>query len=88
MYRLQLCEVFFSTLGRQGHSALGEKYTYFMWSIIPIHTGFTIDSHGVLQAIDANPTSSELPSCVQASLLIGDIFIIVTVFGFIVTITF
>ena len=57
-------------------------------SVISIHTGFTVNTHGVLQAANANPSSSELSSNIQASPLIGHIFIIVTVFGFIVAIAF
>lgn len=60
---------------------------HFVWSIISINTGLTVDSHGVLQAVCANPSSSELSSSIQTLLLLCNTFIIVTVFGFIVTIT-
>ena len=63
-------------------------HSYPVGSVISIHTGFTVDTHGVLQAANANPSSSELSSNIQASPLIGHIFIIVTVFGFIVAIAF
>lgn len=59
-----------------------------MWSVIPIDAGFTVDAHGVLQAVDANSASLELPGSIQTPLLICHIFIIVTVFGFIVAIAF
>lgn len=59
-----------------------------MWSVISIDAGFTVDAHGVLQAVDANSASLELPGSIQTPLLICHIFIIVTVFGFIVAIAF
>ena len=64
------------------------RHSYPTGSVKSIHTGFTVDTHGVLQAADADPSSSELSSDIQASPLIGHIFIIVTVFGFIVAIAF
>lgn len=66
----------------------GKKKPYLVWSVISIDTGFTIDSHGILQAIDANSSSSVLSSNIQTFLLIGNTFIIVAVFRFIVAITF
>jgi hypothetical protein len=59
-----------------------------VWPVVPINAGLTVDPRGVLQAIDADASSLELPCRVQASLLTRDTFIIVTVFGFVVTITF
>lgn len=66
---------------------MAKKHSYVVWSEISIDTGFTVDSHGVLQAADAHPASSELSRGIQASPLICNISIIVTVLGFIVTIT-
>lgn len=65
-----------------------KKHTYFVRSVVPIDAGLTVDPRGVLQAVDANPSPTVLPSSVQTPLLLCNILVIVTVFGFIVTIAF
>lgn len=65
-----------------------KKHTYLVRSVILIHTGLAVDPCGVLPAVDTNAPSNVLPSPVQTSLLLCDVLVIVTVFGFIVTVAF
>lgn len=65
-----------------------KKHTYLVRSVKLINTRLAVDSCGVLQAVDANPPSNVLPSHVQTSLLLCNVLVVVTVFGFIVTIAF
>lgn len=73
---------------RQCRLALVKTEAYFVRSVVSIKAGFAVDAHGVLQAVDANPSSCELARSIQTSLLAGNMLIVVTVCGFIVTITF
>ena len=59
-----------------------------MRSVILVNTGLTVDPCGVLGAVDTNPSTAVLPGCVKASPLLCNIVVIVTVFGFIVTVAF
>lgn len=59
-----------------------------MRSVVLVDAGFTVDPCSVLQAVDTNPSSTVLPGSVKASPLLCNIVVIVTVFGFVVTVTF
>lgn len=59
-----------------------------MRSVILVDTGFTVDPCGILRAVDTNPSSTVLPGSVQASPLLCNTAVIVTIFGFVVTVAF
>lgn len=63
-------------------------WRYFVRSVVLVDTGFTVDPCGVLRAVDTNPSSAVLPGSVKASPFLCNIVVIVTVFGFVVTVTF
>lgn len=63
-----------------------KKHTYLVRSVILIDTGLAVDPCGVLPAVDTNAPSNVLPSYVQTSPLLCNVLVVVTVFGFIVTI--
>ena len=65
-----------------------KKHTYLVRPVILIDTGLAVDPCGVLLAVDTNAPSNVLPSHVQTSLLLCNVLVVVTVFGFIVTIAF
>jgi hypothetical protein len=65
-----------------------EADTYLVRSVILVDTGFTVDPCGILRAVDTNPSSTVLPGSVQASPLLCNTAVIVTIFGFVVTVAF
>lgn len=59
-----------------------------MWPMVSINTEVTVYSSGMLRAVYTNSTSFKLAMNIFTSFLICHILIIVTVFGFVVTIAF
>lgn len=73
---------------RPWSSASGSQHTHFVRSVILVDAGFTVDACGVLLTVHAHPSSTVLPGGVHASLLLRHVLVVVTVFGFIVTVAF